>query len=60
MDITGKSIYFLDLKISTVNVKFRTTVYSKPTYSHLNAYSSHKQSTIMGIQKRVALLKMYM
>lgn len=58
MEIEGKSIYFLDLKISIVNVKFETNVYSKPTGSQLNLHvnSCHKSSSIMGTQKAVAFL----
>ena len=58
MEIEGKSIYFLDLKISIVNVKFETNVYSKPTGSQLNLHvnSCHKPSSIMGTQKAVAFL----
>ena len=58
MEIEGKSIYFLDLKISIVNVKFETNVYSKPTGSQLNLHvnSCHNPSSIMSTLQAVALL----
>ena len=39
----GKSIYSLDFKITKANVQLETTVYSKPTDSHLylHARSCH-------------------
>ena len=57
MEIGGKSICFLDLKISIINQKLVTTVYSKPTDSHLYLHkqSCHNKSSIDGIQKGVAL-----
>ena len=57
MEIGGDSICFLDLKISIKNNKLETTVYSKPTDSHLylHATSCHKKSSVVGIQKGVAL-----
>ena len=57
MEIGDKTICFLDLQISIVGKKLTTTVYSKPTDSHLylHAKSCHKKSSIEGIQKGVAL-----
>ena len=57
MEIGDSEICFLDLKISLENNKLSTTVYSKPTDSHLylHAKSCHKSSSIDGIQKGVAL-----
>ena len=57
MEIGGKSICFLDLKISIINQKLVTTVYSKPTDSHLYLHkqSCHNKSSIDEIQKGVAL-----
>ena len=57
MEIGGDSINFLDVKITIVNNSMQTTVYSKPTDSHLylKSDSCHKKSTIRGIQKGVAL-----
>ena len=55
--IGNHSICFLDLKISIVGNKLTTTVYSKPTDSHLYLHedSGHKKSPIKGIQKGSAL-----
>ena len=57
MEIGNQSICFLDLRISIVGNKLTTTVYSKPTDSHLylHADSCHKKTSIKGIQKGVAL-----
>ena len=57
MEIGGTSINFLDLTITIVENQLHTTVYSKPTDSHLylQADSCHKKSSINGIQKGVAL-----
>ena len=57
MGLSGKSICFPDLKISITNGQLETTVYSKPTDSHLylHAKSCHKPSSMRGIQKGVAL-----
>ena len=57
MDMGGKSLHFLDLFITVVNNKLETTIYSKPTDSHvyLNARSSHPKSQIRAIAKGVAL-----
>ena len=51
-----RAFFFLDLKINIVNGQLETTVYSKPTDSHLylHARSCHKPSSIRGIQKGVA------
>ena len=47
----------MDLKISLVDSRLTTTVYSKPTDSHLYLHetSCHKKSSINGITKGVAL-----
>ena len=52
-----KEITFLDVHIYLENYKIETTVYSKPTDSHLflHGKSCHKKSSITGIQKGVAL-----
>ena len=57
MEIGNQSICFLDLRISIVGNKLTTTVYSKPTDSHLYLHtdSCHSKSSIKGIQKGVAL-----
>ena len=57
MDMGGKSLHFLDLLITIVNNTLETTIYSKPTDSHvyLNAISSHPKSQIRAIAKSVAL-----
>ena len=57
MDVGEHGLHFLDLLISIVNNRMETTVYSKPTDTHLylNANSSHPKSQILGIAKGVAL-----
>ena len=57
MEFGSKSICFLDLKISILNVQLETTVYSKRTDSHLNLHDKycHKVSSVRDIQKAVAL-----
>ena len=57
LEIGNQSISFLDLRISIVGNKLTTTVYSKPTDSHLylHADSCHKKSSMKGIQKGVSL-----
>ena len=57
MEYGGESICFLDLKISIMGNQLFTTVYSKPTDSHLylQADSCHRKISINGIQKGVAL-----
>ena len=57
MEFGGDSICFLDLKISIVGNQLVTTVYSKPTDSHiyLHGNSCHNPASISGIQKGVAL-----
>ena len=57
MKIAKGSLCFLDLKISIVNYKLVTTVYSKPKDSHLylQSNSSHNLKAIDIIQKGVAL-----
>ena len=57
MEIGGTSLDFLDLRITIVDNKLHTTVYSKPTDSHLylQANSCHQRSSVNGIQKGVAL-----
>ena len=57
MEIENQSICFLDLRISIFGNKLTTTVYGKPTDSHLylHADSCHNKSSIKGNQKGVAL-----
>ena len=47
MVVGGKSIYSLDFKITKANVQLETTVYSKPTDSHL--YIQAKSCHNLGI-----------
>ena len=56
MEITKCFLCFLDLKISIVDYKTVTTVYSKLTDSHLylQSISCHNPKAIDGIQKGVA------
>ena len=57
MKIGGNNICFLDRKISIQNNRLETTVYSKPTDSHLYLQTSscHKKSSKNGIIRGVAL-----
>ena len=57
MEVNDKELCFLDLKISVLNGKLETSVYSKPTDAHLylHSQSCHPKKTIVGIQKGVAL-----
>ena len=57
MEIGGNTINFLDLKITIISNQLFTTVYSKPTDSHLylQGSSCHQKASINGIQKGVAL-----
>ena len=57
MKIAKGSLCFLDLKISIVNYKLATTVYSKPTDNHLylQSNSCDNPKAIDGIQKGVYL-----
>ena len=57
MEIGNDTICFLDLKISIVQNQLFTTVYSKPTDSHMYLHdtSCHSKQSIVGIQKGVAL-----
>ena len=57
MEVGSKSICFLDLKINIINGQLETTVYNKPSNSHLNlhAKSCHKPSSIRSNQKGAAL-----
>ena len=57
IEIGGVRIAFLDLLIRILNGKLVTTVYSKPTDSHLylQADSCHLEASVKGIQKGVAL-----
>ena len=57
LEVGGDELCFLDLKLKLRNNKITTSVYSKPTDSHLYLYanSCHKKSTIKGVQKGVAL-----
>ena len=54
MELGGSSICFLDLRISVINNHLFTSVYSKPTDSHLylDSTSCHKPSSIDGNSKR--------
>ena len=56
-EVGGKSICFLYLKIRIINGQLETTVYSKPTDSHLSLHAkcSYKPSSVKGIEKGVAL-----
>ena len=57
LEVGGLTLNFLDMNVSIIHGKLETTVYSKPTDSHLylHATSCHKQSSVVGIQKGVAL-----
>ena len=57
MEIGGVTLTYLDLLISIVGNQLFTTVYSKPTDSHLylQSDSCHPKASIKGIQKGVAL-----
>ena len=57
MEIAKSSLRFLDLKICIVDYKLVTTVYSKPTDTHLylQSNSCYNPKAIDGIQKGVAL-----
>ena len=57
MEASEKELCFLDLRITNVNGKLYTTVYSKPTDAHLYLHSKscHAKKSIVGIQKGVAL-----
>ena len=57
MEVGNKELCFLDVKISIVNNTLETTIYSKPTDSHLylHATSCHNNASIKGIPKGVAL-----
>ena len=58
MVVGGNNICLLDLKMSIQSNRLETTVYSKPTDSHLylEASSCHKKSSKNGIMKGVDLL----
>ena len=59
IDIGGKELSFLDLKLILKDNKIQATVYSKPTDSHLYLLiltdSCHHLLSILGIQKVVTL-----
>ena len=57
IEIGGLRINYLDLMIAIREGRLITTVYSKPTDSHLylQAESCHQEASIKGIQKGVAL-----
>ena len=57
IEVGGYVICFLDLRIGLFDGCLVTTVYSKPTDSHLylQAESCHQEASIKGIQKGVAL-----
>ena len=56
-NFSGKSIFLVDSEISIINGQLKTTVYSKPTDSHLYLHtkSCHKASPIRDIQKGLPL-----
>ena len=56
LEICGKSLYFLDLKINVDDEKLLTSVYSKPTNSHLylDGTSCHPTKSIDTISTGVA------
>ena len=58
LEIGGSDLCFLDLKLTLTDNKIETTVYSKPTDSHLylQADFCHHLPSILGIQKGVALI----
>ena len=57
IEVGVNELCFLDLKLTLKDNKIYTTVYSKPTDSHLHlqADSCHHLPSILGIQKGVAL-----
>ena len=57
IEIGGSELCFLDLKLTLADIKIQTTVYSKPTDSHLylQASSCHLLPSILGIPKGVVL-----
>ena len=55
MEIGGSNFHFLDLSIAIAGNRLVTTVYSKPTDSHLYLNASHPKSHIVGIAKVVEL-----
>ena len=57
VEIGGSELCFLDLKLTLTDNEIQTTVYSKPTDSHLylQADFCHHLPSILGIQKGVAL-----
>ena len=57
IEVGGNELCFLDLKLTLKDNEIHTTVYSKPTDSHLylQADSCHHLPSSLGIQKGVAL-----
>ena len=57
IEVGGIELYFLELKLTLKEKKIQTTLYSKPTDSHLylQADACHHLSSILGIPKGVAL-----
>ena len=57
IEVGGSELCLLDLKLTLKDNKIQTTVYHKPTDSHLysQADSCHHLPLILGIQKGVAL-----
>ena len=55
IEVGGNELCFLDLKLTLKDNKIHTTVYSKPTYSHLylQADSCHHLPSILGIKKEL-------
>ena len=60
IEIGGSELCFLDLKLTSTDNKIQTTVYSKPTDSHLylQADSCHHLPSILEIQKGVVPLRL--
>ena len=60
MEIGGDNLCFLDLDISIKENKLKTTVYSKPTDSHLYLHSNscHNKASKNGITKGIRLRKL--
>ena len=56
IQVGGSELWLLDLKLTLKDNKIQTTVYRKPTDSHLflQADSCHHLPSILGIQKGVA------
>ena len=57
MDVGHNALHFLDLHITISNNRLETSVYSKPTDTHLdlNAGSCHPRTQTLSIPKGVVL-----